>query len=359
MPFTFRNHDLDGLLVEPLNAADSLYAHFARVHRGIHQELVDHWTKFRGAKPGAQYGSVKGAFAAIEGWWSKAYDDDKVIGRMYEDRDAAALLRALSGHADLESFMTAFEQARLDSFVAFVQPLSLLTLSKRSFALTYFHKDIAELFLKQPHATQLPAMKSRVVETAEIMLRILYGNMNGAWRMAYGTRTFVTAILLGVMHNKLLRGDNTYRSNTRGAMRHFYNQSSVAYTLLTFAGVVHSAHLAAADGTLSLVLPELKGQRPQRFDFPAASWYLMWKLIGSFMGVSARLIPNDYAESEALLKAFTDEGETYRMPNEIQGLLDVLAKVDIGPKDLLAWIPAIQLQGLLKDISEPFDVFDD
>jgi hypothetical protein len=85
----------------------------------------------------------------------------------------------------------------------------------------------------------------------------------------------------------------------------------------------------------------------------------MWKLIGSFMGVSARLIPNDYAESEALLKAFTDEGETYRMPNEIQGLLDVLAKVDIGPKDLLAWIPAIQLQGLLKDISEPFDVFDD
>jgi hypothetical protein len=31
--------------------------------------------------------------------------------------------------------------------------------------------------------------------------------------------------------------------------------------------------------------------------------------VRSFMGVSAKLIPNDYAESEALLKEFDDEGE--------------------------------------------------
>jgi hypothetical protein len=73
MAFTFRGQNLDALLVEPTRAADSLYAHFIRTNRGIHEELVEHWNKFRGDKAANQHGSVKGAL--VHGRFREAHPE--------------------------------------------------------------------------------------------------------------------------------------------------------------------------------------------------------------------------------------------------------------------------------------------
>lgn len=73
-----------------------------------------------------------------------------------------------------------------------------------SFRATYYHRDVSSLFEQRPHSKLKTIVSRRVIETAQIMLRILYGNMNMGWGSPYSTRTLSTTLLLAQMHNSAL-----------------------------------------------------------------------------------------------------------------------------------------------------------
>ena len=369
MPFMFRGQNLDAILEQPLLAPDSLLGRASVVCANIVGDLRDQWARHRGGTAQGAYASAKGAFAGVEGWWSTRYNDDAIIRTLYGDVAARNLLVQWSGENDAATFMERFQPARKEAFYIFTRKPSLDTMLQTSFPLTYYHRDIASVFHRHAHSLDVGIMRSRVFETAEIMLRILYGNMNGPWRAFYGTRTLGTAMLLGLMHNRLLR-----RLPYQTGARFEYNQSSVAYTLLTFSGIVHATWVGLASGDLQRLMPGWRNHPRPAIVFPEADWYFVWKIVGSCMGLSEQLMPSSYAESEELLQAFNDSDEILRSDATIRPILDVYGRIFEGPpgdsrwarfrralppKDLAVWLAAIKWAEVRRDLENPFDVFDE
>lgn len=322
MAFTFKGVDVEAKLGDPLIANDSLFGLLFRHCKPLMAELVKTWTDFRGDKKAKEYGLVEKPFADVEGWWGTKYGDNQVMGALFAASQEET--RAVVGYGDMESFMTRFESARENAFYVFFQFLSVQQLMGLSFKATYLHKDVEHVFLQHKHGTDVKVLSSRVTETAKIMLRILWGNMNGPWRLAYNTRTLVTTFLLAVMHNRMLRNDDYKRSG-----RYCYNQSSVAFTLLTFAYLVADVW-------------EKRGDRfPLAYCYKEDDWYFFWKVLGSALGVSAQLMPDNHQEAETLWNTFKQSDECHRSFFTVNGgLIDAFEDAEVKPLDLLQWVPS-------------------
>lgn len=328
----FKGHDVAGSLGDPLGApgARSLCGLIRQNCPVIAREVLEHWQAFRGAVPAATYQSVEKPFADVEGWWGTKYGDTKVIAALYgADVNTAT---AVLGHADADAFMTRFRRARENAFYVFFQVISANKLVLESFKSTYQHRDIEYVFQQHTggdaHAVDTAVLSARVAETARIMFRIIWGNINGPWRGVYDTRTIVTTFLLAAMHNKLLR-KAPYQRNGRFC----YNQSSVAFTLLTFAYLVACAW------------EEQQRRYPLAYDYSEDDWYFFWKVLGSSLGVYTELMPDNHAEAGALWRTFlNDANECHLHYHQVDAQLRAAyAGVDVDPTAFASWIPAFLL----------------
>ncbi|RKH32996.1 hypothetical protein D7Y13_07405 [Corallococcus praedator] len=239
MPFIFRGNDVTALLDNPLTAANSLFSILEQEEPALVADLSALWkTHVRGTPlvAGTAWRPALGAFAKISSFWDNTYSDQRLAGLLYGP-NAAAATQAVTGAASANQFLREFEAARDEAFFyVFFQLSSVNELAGVSFLATYYHHDISALFVQRPHSFVREVVSRRVIETAQIMLRILYGNMSMGWGSFYSTRTLSTTLLLAKMHHHALA---TYR--TPGTGRRCYNQSSVAFTLLTFSYVVAQA----------------------------------------------------------------------------------------------------------------------
>ncbi|AFE03314.1 hypothetical protein COCOR_00170 [Corallococcus coralloides DSM 2259] len=327
MPFTFRGQNLDAILGDALDAPNSLFGIMSAADPQFMQGLRQHWTKHAQATP-----SVNGwkpalkAFSDIAADWWNTYSDHRLAGILYGAQAHATATAAVTGAQSSAQFLRDFEAARDEAFYVFFQATSVNELAGVSFQATYYHYDVSALFEQRPHSKLKAIVSRRVIETAQIMLRILYGNMSMGWGSLYSTRTLATTLLLAQMHNVALQH---YRS--RYTDRRCYNQSAVAFTLLTFSYVVAQAW------------------RDKRYEFNEQRWYYFWKLLGSLLGVDTRLIANTHAEAAELWDLFFEHHEcqggpgapypTTLDPRRIHS--ELRAGYDVQPEaNLLQWVPA-------------------
>ncbi|RKG50260.1 DUF2236 domain-containing protein [Corallococcus sp. AB011P] len=329
MPFTFRGQNLTAILGDPLNAANSLYGIMSAAEPQFMEDLRQHWKKHIRETPGVNgtaWRPALKAFSAIEGYWGNTYSDHRIAKVLYGPAHSVAT-QAVTGVGSSAQFLRDFEAARDEAFYVFFQGASVNQLAGVSFRATYYHKDVSSLFEQRPHSKLKTIVSRRVIETAQIMLRILYGNMNMGWGSLYSTRTLSTTLLLAQMHNSAL---GHYRSLNTGR-QHCYNQSGVAFTLLTFAYVVAQAWVD-------------KG-----YEYNEQRWYFFWKLLGSLLGVDTRLIADDHAEAATLWDLFFSQGECFGgMPAPYPTTLDanridddLWNGYDVQPEaNLIQWVPA-------------------
>ncbi|RKI03471.1 oxygenase MpaB family protein [Corallococcus sp. AB038B] len=326
MPFIFRGQNLDAILGDPLNAANSLFSIMNAAEPELLQGLRTHWTKhvstvtaFQGWRPALK------AFSDITGFWGNTYSDHRLAKVLY-DHDATATA-AVTGAQSAAQFLRDFEAARDEAFYVFFQATSVNQLAGVSFKATYYHKDVSALFEQRRHSKIKAVVSRRVIETAQIMLRILYGNMNMGWGSIYSTRTLATTLLLAQMHNVAL---SHYQSHHTGRDR-CYNQSAVAFTLLTFSHVVAQAWVN-------------KG-----YEYNEQRWYSFWKLLGSLLGVDTRLMADDHTEAATLWNLFFARGECFGGPSAPAPTVMDPDRIDdelwngysVQPEaNLLQWVPA-------------------
>ncbi|GMU02495.1 hypothetical protein KH5H1_66150 [Corallococcus caeni] len=328
MPFIFRGQNLDALLGDPLNAANSLYGIMSAAEPQFMEDLRQHWKTHVRTTPGVNgtaWRPALKAFSAIEGFWGNTYSDHRIAQVMYGPAHSVAT-QAVTGVGSSAQFLRDFEAARDEAFYVFFQATSVNQLAGVSFKATYYHKDVSSLFEQRPHSKLRAIVSRRVIDTAQIMLRILYGNMNMGWGSLYSTRTLATTLLLAQMHNSALAH---YRSGYTG--RRCYNQSAVAFTLLTFSYIVAQAWV------------------DKNYEYNEQRWYYFWKLVGSLLGVDSRLIADDHAEAATLWDLFFARGEcfggtpapypTTLDPNRIDD--DLWNGYAVQPEaNLIQWVPA-------------------
>ncbi|WP_223640927.1 oxygenase MpaB family protein [Corallococcus sp. EGB] len=328
MPFVFRGQNLDAILGDPLNAANSLYGIMSAADPQFMEDLRLHWKKHVRETPGVNgtaWRPALKAFAAIaKDWWS-TYSDHRLAGILYGTGHSVATA-AVTGAQSSAQFLRDFEAARDEAFYVFFQFASVNELAGVSFQATYYHYDVSALFEQRAHSKLKAIVSRRVIETAQIMLRILYGNMSMGWGSLYSTRTLATTLLLAQMHNAAL---STYRS--RYTDRRCYNQSAVAFTLLTFSYIVAQAW------------------RDKRYEFDEARWYSFWKLVGSLLGVDTRLIADNHAEAATLWELFFEEHECQGGPSAPNPTTLDPRRINSGLRqgyavqpeaNLLQWVPA-------------------
>ncbi|MBU8898418.1 DUF2236 domain-containing protein [Corallococcus sp. M34] len=300
-PFLVRGQDVSHLLHTALPAHDSLYSAMYSAQQQLMFSLRQHWdTAHQGSTPltGApSYRPSVSAFAALEGWWGTSYGDRELARALFNSARAADVANIV-GHPTADAFADAFEAARDEAFYVFAQVPSVNTLNGFSFKATYLHRDIETLFARLPHFQNPTVLRYRVMETARVMLRILWGNMNGVWRSLYQKRSLLTTLLLGMMHNRLLK-------QYMNAGRPLYNQSGVAFTLLTFSYVP------------AQVWRDKQQNQPQGYAFDEARWYYFWRIFGSLLGLSAALIPHDHDEAEEMWYWFFANGECRGNPHDL------------------------------------------
>ncbi|WP_147451436.1 oxygenase MpaB family protein [Corallococcus llansteffanensis] len=319
---------MTAILGNPLTAANSLYGILSVAEPTLLTGLADHWNQHRDRTPtvdGTAYRPALGAFSAISSFWGNTYSDQRLAGVLYGP-PFAANTAAVTGANTAAGFLRDFEAARDEAFYVFLQGQSVNELAQVSFLSTYYHHDVSELFVQRPHSRMRAIVSRRVIETAQVMLRILYGNMSMGWGTLYSTRTLATTLLLAQMHNRLLA---PYRS--RVTERPVYNQSSVAFTLLTFSYVVAQSWVDA------------------RYEFDQGRWYYFWKLLGSLLGIDSRLIADNHAEAGDLWRRFFQAGEC-RGGNGVpyatnleEDRIDagLVAGYHFAPEaNLLQWVPA-------------------
>lgn len=328
MPFTFRHQNLDAILGDPLTAANSLYGIMSAAEPQFMEDLRQHWKTHLRTTPGVNgtaWRPALKAFSAISGYWGNSHSDHRIAQVLYGTAHSVAT-QAVTGAASSAQFLRDFEAARDEAFYVFFQATSVNELAGVSFKATYYHKDVSALFEQRPHSRIQAIVSRRVIETAQIMLRILYGNMSMGWGSLYSTRTLATTLLLAQMHNSAL---GHYRSHHTG--RRCYNQSAVAFTLLTFSYIVAQAWVD-------------KG-----YEYNEQRWYYFWKLVGSLLGVDTRLMVDDHAEAATLWDLFFARGECFGGPtapsptNLDDNRIDpgLLGGYDVQPEaNLLQWIPA-------------------
>jgi hypothetical protein len=134
----------------------------------------------------------------------------------------------------------------------------------KSFTETYFFKDICEALHKTGVLTKGDTAKKRLQDTGTIMIF----DVNASKPDEYG---FLAAHVMSMAHV--------------GTLGPLYNESSIAFTLLTFS------YLAA------------RRIRGLKLD----AWYLYWRIVGSFMGLKPELLPKNHNEARALYKKIRKE----------------------------------------------------
>lgn len=334
MPFIFRGHDVTALLGNPLDAG--LYREVNISEPTLIPMLLQRWKTHEKSTPpmhGTAYRSALGAFVGIEEDWGQTFSDKRLSETLFSGATAQNVANIV-GQNNSANFMREFEAARDEAFYVFLQAKSVSTLARVSFLSTYYHKDISALFEARRHSAKPLVVSGRVIETARIMLRIIYGNMNHPWRQLYSTRSFSTILLLAEMHGRLI----TRGGNTGPTGRLAYNQSSVAFTLLTFS-----------------YLPAVHWIN-RNFEFNQNRWYYFWKILGSFLGLNEQLIPDNHAEAEELWRTFFTEGECRGAPVPPSNPLEIqrdrinqalLNGYRVVPEfKLMEWVPSFTIQQL-------------
>ncbi|EPX58218.1 hypothetical protein D187_004255 [Cystobacter fuscus DSM 2262] len=259
---------------------------------------------------GGTYRPALAAFSALEGWWGASYGDRELARAMFASPRAADMANIV-GHPTADAFAAAFEAARDEAFYVFAQPLSINVLNGFSFKATYLHQDVERLFTQLPHFQNPNVLRFRVMETARIMLRLLWGNMNGLWRGVYERRTLLTTLLLGMMHNRLLR-----QHSHQG--RPLYNQSGVAFTLLTFAYAPAQAWR------------DKQAQMPQGYGFNEDQWYYFWRIFGSLLGLHSQLIPHNHDEAQEMWYQFFANGICRGNPHSLDYRQPGFSSLNVG-----------------------------
>ncbi len=296
-----------------LPARDSLYSVANSADPALMVLLRGHWdAEYQRAAPllATAYRPAIAAFTAIEGWWRSGYGDRDIARLMYACPRGGEMPH-LTGHANADAFADAFEAARDEAFyiVFLPQPLSVNALNSYSFPATYLHRDVEDLFVQRAHSFNAAVMRHRVLETARIMFRILWGNMNGAWRAVYQKRSLITTLLLGMMHNRMLR-NYMARGHT------LYNQSSVAFTLLTFCYVPAEQWIHA------------QNRSPRGYAFDEQRWYFFWRIFGSLLGISERFLPRDHDDAQLMWHEFFASGECQGNPHVLDFSQPGFARLD-------------------------------
>jgi hypothetical protein len=280
-------------------------------------------------------GSWPTAFAEVESLKSSELDDERIISRLYATYKNNRVLRALFGTSDVEQAKLNFSAARKESFFVFVQPISLATLDQQSYPGTYRYIDVAKLFGQNQTANDPTSVARRVQVTAQMMLRLVYGNTRLTSHTTV-TRTIATARVLGALHNT--RVAPRYKGKMK---RPLYNQGGAAWTLLTFSYFVAEAWMREKESRLG-------GSWSYHFDETA--WYRLWGIVGSAMGISVELIPASHAEAGALHDAFIDKGlavDTGFIPRGSQQIFTTYGAKGMPTRaeylGLLSWLPSYTL----------------
>lgn len=196
------------------------------------------------------------------------FDDDTILGELYALGGGTVIaLNQITGCGTAAAFLQQLNAAIDESSGIFQSGLP--TLADTSFPATYDYKDITRLLWATGVTRNNQLVVNRLFETAYIMNRIINKG-----------RCIAASLMLAEMHNQRFR---TYKDPI--ANKHYYNQGSVLYTLLTFSYLV-------ANGVGGLTAPQL------------ARWYYFWKMFGSLLGIPWQLLPNNHAQSQQLWNDF-------------------------------------------------------
>jgi ER-bound oxygenase mpaB/B'/Rubber oxygenase, catalytic domain len=303
----FRDEDVDDLLHLPLTGqADSLYSIIATADADLMNVIKDLYGQSRSSekkKHGTEYRSAESAFKWIEGTWSAirfssgisfdrswgtTFSDGRITRLLYSDDTSAQKMAAVVECDSADAFLRRFRAARSNAYSVFLTGRSVNVLNDLSFVETYNHPDIADLFRARKFMTNEKVVMDRVSETARIMMRILFGNINNPSSFIYDTRLMASTLMLAHLHNT---GMGHYKHKQDNYP--LYNQGSVAFTLLTFSYLV------------------AREWEDSNEEWPKADWYYIWKIVGSLLGLSGKLIPNGHREASQLWNEFTRKGSPY------------------------------------------------
>lgn len=266
------------------------------------------------------------AFTGIERARNTEYNDRYFVEESFEKHNKAfqkifdkQYRRLGIKRNSAKAFYRSFNRARSFVFQALVHFPDVLT--QQSFPATYFHKDIAMMFVRKIKGDwDDPAAKlgmfdpvfagQRVAGTTDIILRTVYGAMSHGWQYnIWPPRTFASILMLAAMHNHASIG----KQEDIEPNKLLYNQSSVGFTLLTFSYLPARKIGEWIDNENMTVRWE---DSKSQYD-----WYFFWKALGSTMGLRDELLPDTHGEAEALWNAYLDSGEI-RGKDHLRLLLD-------------------------------------
>ena len=135
-------------------------------------------------------------FEKVKASRHQVLNDDQLISWLYSKYSGGAsreLLTHLFGSSSVDSAKTNFQTARRHAFYVFVQPLSLGTLDSQSYPGTYRYRDVALLFSQNDTAKDKDGLARRVQTTAQMLMRLVYGNTSFMSMTPLATRSIATA----------------------------------------------------------------------------------------------------------------------------------------------------------------------
>jgi len=263
------------------------------------------------------YLNAVGAYRDIEDKSGEQFNDKTFVNELFSSSEAHVnsifrhqintfKINDTKSTKNAKSFYDAFQRARKFVYHTVVQFSKVLI--DKSFPATFFHQDVVMMFDVKVGPNKLGMFgeefaRKRVGGTSEIILRTLYG-AKGEW--SFKPRVLANSLMLAEMHNHTVIGGNTDPFDNK----HLYNQSSAAFTLLTFSYFIG----------LSV---SKKFKDKWEGSISETDWYFFWKTLGSTMGIRTELLPDTQVQAQALWEAFlTDKGTKIRAVDKLKLLVD-------------------------------------
>ena len=302
-----------GLNTKQLHAAPksvrhgTLYSFYRRNLKNTESKLSGWWQENRqNTNRTDGYLNPLGAYKKIETSKEPQFNDLTIANKLFESEKNKSYTKKIFQYQfdnldidSADSFFNVLQRARSFVFQALVYlPDVLVT---KSFPATYFHKDILMMFDQKANPDNWGMFdekfaKQRIAGTAEIILRTVYGAKEHGWSNKWPPRTLANCLMLAEMHNHVAIGGNKDPKDKH----RLYNQSSVAFTLLTFSYLVGMSFpdLIKKQRKRGNPVHEWEGTTSEM------DWYFFWKALGSAMGLHSRLLPNTHKEAEELWGEF-------------------------------------------------------
>lgn len=157
---------------------------------------------------------------------------------------------------------------------------------------SYSNIDTAKLLCQTGALISPDLITKRLMSTREIMDLFMEKN-----------HVFAIALTLNVMHYIRFL---SYHSSVTG--RPYYNQGSVLHTLLTLS---------------SMIVPDNVLKDPNTEDSP---WYFFWRVFGSLLGLSPKLLPRTHNEALQLMDLLASSELSSTSSNERERLVTEFRK---------------------------------